>query len=142
MSGTSYGACILHVSPESYIGGPLALVQNGDLITLDVDARTINLDVPEAELAERRAAWKPPEAASSAAMAGCSPSTSGRPTKAAISISSRPVSARRSASRRFIDAVVPGLMRSANPMCNCTSENAFNNIHGVRNRFRVCAIPE
>ena len=45
MSGTSYGACILHVSPESYIGGPLALVRNGDKITLDVAARTINLDV-------------------------------------------------------------------------------------------------
>ncbi|WP_257170705.1 L-arabinonate dehydratase [Bradyrhizobium sp. SRS-191] len=60
MSGTSYGACILHVSPESYIGGPLALVQNGDLITLDVAARTINLDVPADELARRRAAWTPP----------------------------------------------------------------------------------
>ena len=60
MSGTSYGACILHVAPESYIGGPLALVQNGDMISLDVDARTINLDVPNAELAERRAAWTPP----------------------------------------------------------------------------------
>jgi len=61
MSGTSYGACILHVAPESYVGGPLALVQNGDRITLDVAARTINLDVPEAELARRRAAWKQPE---------------------------------------------------------------------------------
>ena len=61
MSGTSYGACILHVSPESYIGGPLALVRNGDLITLDVAARTINLDVPETELARRRAEWKQPE---------------------------------------------------------------------------------
>jgi dihydroxy-acid dehydratase len=61
MSGTSYGACILHVSPESYIGGPLALVRNGDMITLDVNARTINLDVPEAELSKRRAAWKAPE---------------------------------------------------------------------------------
>jgi dihydroxy-acid dehydratase len=61
MSGTSYGACILHVSPESYIGGPLALVRNGDRITLDVAARTINLDVPEAELATRRAEWKQPE---------------------------------------------------------------------------------
>ncbi|CCD91798.1 putative Dihydroxy-acid dehydratase [Bradyrhizobium sp. ORS 375] len=60
MSGTSYGACILHVSPESYIGGPLALVRNGDLITLDVAARTINLDVPADELARRRAAWTPP----------------------------------------------------------------------------------
>jgi dihydroxy-acid dehydratase len=61
MSGTSYGACILHVSPESYIGGPLALVKNGDRITLDVAARTIDLDVPEAELAKRRAEWKQPE---------------------------------------------------------------------------------
>jgi len=61
MSGTSYGACILHVSPESYIGGPLALVRTGDMISLDVAARTINLDVPEEELAKRRAAWKKPE---------------------------------------------------------------------------------
>ena len=61
MSGTSYGACILHVSPESYIGGPLALVKNGDKITLDVATRIINLDVPEAELKKRRAEWKPPE---------------------------------------------------------------------------------
>ena len=61
MSGTSYGACILHVSPESYIGGPLALVQNGDMITLDVAARTINLDVPRRGTGKRRAAWKPPE---------------------------------------------------------------------------------
>jgi dihydroxy-acid dehydratase len=61
MSGTSYGACILHVSPESFIGGPLALVKNGDRIRLDVAARSINLDVPEVELAKRRAEWKQPE---------------------------------------------------------------------------------
>jgi dihydroxy-acid dehydratase len=61
MSGTSYGACILHVAPESFIGGPLALVENGDMITLDVDARTINLDISDAEMARRRAAWKAPE---------------------------------------------------------------------------------
>ena len=60
MSGTSYGACVLHVAPESYVGGPLALVQDGDLITLDVAARRIELEVPEAELARRRAAWKRP----------------------------------------------------------------------------------
>ncbi|MBV8927374.1 MAG: dihydroxy-acid dehydratase, partial [Bradyrhizobium sp.] len=60
MSGTSYGACILHVSPESFVGGPLALVRNGDEITLDVAARTINLDVSEAELGKRRAEWRPP----------------------------------------------------------------------------------
>jgi dihydroxy-acid dehydratase len=60
MSGTSYGACILHVSPESYVGGPLALVRTGDLVSVDVDARTISLDVPDAELDRRRAAWTPP----------------------------------------------------------------------------------
>jgi len=61
MSGTSYGACILHVSPESYIGGPLALVQTGDMISLDVDKRTINMNVSDEELARRRTAWKKPE---------------------------------------------------------------------------------
>lgn len=61
MSGTSYGACILHVAPESFIGGPLALVENGDMITLDVDARTINLDISDAEMEARRAAWQAPE---------------------------------------------------------------------------------
>jgi len=60
MSGTSYGACVLHVAPEAYIGGPLALVRNGDLIALDVEARTLDLQVPEAELARRRAEWTPP----------------------------------------------------------------------------------
>lgn len=60
MSGTSYGACILHVSPESYLGGPLALVRDGDMITLDVNARSIRLEVSDDELAARRAAWTPP----------------------------------------------------------------------------------
>ncbi len=60
MSGTSYGACILHVSPESYIGGPLALVQTGDMITVDVPARSVNLDITDAEFARRRANLKPP----------------------------------------------------------------------------------
>jgi dihydroxy-acid dehydratase len=60
MSGTSYGACILHVSPEAFVGGPLALVRNGDIISIDVPARTISLDVPEAELAQRTAAWRAP----------------------------------------------------------------------------------
>ena len=62
MSGTSYGACILHVSPESYIGGPLALVKTGDMISLDVDKRTIDMNVSDEELAKRKAAWKQPEA--------------------------------------------------------------------------------
>jgi dihydroxy-acid dehydratase len=60
MSGTSYGACILHVAPESYVGGPLALVRNGDPITVNVPERRISLDVSDAELAARRAAWVPP----------------------------------------------------------------------------------
>ncbi len=61
MSGTSYGACILHVSPESFVGGPLALVKTGDLITLDIPARSIRFEVSDAELASRKAAWKAPE---------------------------------------------------------------------------------
>jgi len=60
MSGTSYGACILHVSPESHIGGPLAAVRNGDLISVDVAARSISLHVSDAEIAERLASWSPP----------------------------------------------------------------------------------
>jgi dihydroxy-acid dehydratase len=61
MSGTSYGACVLHVAPESFIGGPLALVRDGDLIELDVPARKIELKVSDDELARRRAAWKKPQ---------------------------------------------------------------------------------
>jgi len=60
MSGTSYGAVVLHVAPESAVGGPLALVQEGDRIRLDVEARTLDLLVDEAELARRRKAWEPP----------------------------------------------------------------------------------
>jgi dihydroxy-acid dehydratase len=60
MSGTSYGACILHVAPESYIGGPLALVKNGDMISVDIDARAIRLEISDAEMARRRSRWKPP----------------------------------------------------------------------------------
>jgi dihydroxy-acid dehydratase len=60
MSGTSYGACVLHVAPESFIGGPLALVEDGDVIALDVPARTLTLEVGDEELARRRAAWRPP----------------------------------------------------------------------------------
>ncbi len=60
MSGTSYGACILHVAPESYVGGTLAFVQTGDEIEVDVEARRIHLHVSDEELARRRAAWKQP----------------------------------------------------------------------------------
>jgi len=62
MSGTAYGTIVLHVSPEAAAGGPLALVRNGDRIRLSVKARRIELAVPEAELAKRKAAWKPPVA--------------------------------------------------------------------------------
>ncbi|MFF4441256.1 L-arabinonate dehydratase [Streptomyces sp. NPDC001621] len=62
MSGTSYGTCVLHVAPESYVGGPLALVRTGDLITLDVDARSLRLHVTDEELRRRRAGWTPPPA--------------------------------------------------------------------------------
>ena len=62
MSGTSYGACILHVAPESFVGGPLALIRTGDIIELDVPARSLNVRLSEDELTERRAAWVAPEA--------------------------------------------------------------------------------
>jgi dihydroxy-acid dehydratase len=61
MSGTSYGACILHVAPEAYIGGPLALVKNGDIIKLDVPNRRLDLQISEAEFAKRKAAWVKPK---------------------------------------------------------------------------------
>jgi len=60
MSGTAYGTVVLHVAPEAAIGGPLALVHNGDRISLDVQARSLTLQVSDAELAERRAQWRPP----------------------------------------------------------------------------------
>ena len=60
MSGTSYGACILHVAPESFVGGPLAFVKTGDEIEIDVDKRSIHLHVSDEELARRKAAWKKP----------------------------------------------------------------------------------
>lgn len=61
MSGTSYGACVLHVAPESYVRGPFAAVQTGDLISVDVEARSISVNLDEAEIARRIAAWTPPD---------------------------------------------------------------------------------
>jgi dihydroxyacid dehydratase/phosphogluconate dehydratase len=60
MSGTSYGACILHAAPEAYIGGPLGLVKTGDLISVDVDKRSIHLEISDEEMERRRAAWVAP----------------------------------------------------------------------------------
>jgi len=61
MSGTHYGTCVLHVSPESFVGGPLALLKEGDVVDLDVPARQLNMRVSNEELARRRAAWRPRE---------------------------------------------------------------------------------
>jgi len=61
MSGTSYGACVLHVSPESFVGGPLALLKDGDIVELDVPERQLNMRVNDDELGRRRAAWRPKE---------------------------------------------------------------------------------
>ena len=61
MSGTSYGACVLHIAPESHVGGPLALIKTGDLITVDVPNRAIRVEISDEELANRRAQWKPAE---------------------------------------------------------------------------------
>jgi dihydroxy-acid dehydratase len=61
MSGTSYGACVLHVTPESFVGGPLAMVRDGDLIQLDVPARKLNLLISGEEMARRNAVWIPPK---------------------------------------------------------------------------------
>jgi dihydroxy-acid dehydratase len=61
MSGTAFGACILHVAPEAAVGGPLALVRTGDLITVDIDARVLRMEVSDDELARRREEWTPPE---------------------------------------------------------------------------------
>jgi dihydroxy-acid dehydratase len=61
MSGTGYGTCVLHVAPEASVGGPLALVRTGDLVRVDVPARSLDLLVDEAELERRRAAWQPPQ---------------------------------------------------------------------------------
>ena len=61
MSGTSYGACVLHIAPEAFVGGPLALVRDGDIIELDVPGRRLSMRVDDEELARRRAQWRPPE---------------------------------------------------------------------------------
>jgi dihydroxyacid dehydratase/phosphogluconate dehydratase len=60
MSGTAYGTVVLHVCPEAAVGGPLALVKDGDMIRLNVEARTLHLEVGDEELKRRRAEWKPP----------------------------------------------------------------------------------
>ena len=109
MSGTSYGACILHVAPESFVGGPLAFVQTGDVIEVDVAQRRIHLHVSDEELARRRAAWVGPAPRYERGYGACSRSISARPTTAAISISWS--TGRACPSPRFTDQV--------RPRCNC-----------------------
>ena len=103
MSGTSYGACVLHVAPESYVGGPLALLRTGDIVRLDLPSAPLDMLVDDERTRQpRRAAWKAPSATlSSAATARCSRSMSRRPTRAAISISCNPTSAAPPASPTF-----------------------------------------
>jgi dihydroxy-acid dehydratase len=60
MSGSSYGACVLHVAPESYVGGPLALLRSGDIVKLDIPNRSIDMLVGEDELVRRRESWRQP----------------------------------------------------------------------------------
>ena len=86
MSGTAYGTVILHICPEAAAGGPLALVQNGDQVELDVAKRTLNLLVSEDELAKRKKAWKP-QGRSSAATGSCTPTTCSRRATAPTSTS-------------------------------------------------------
>ena len=115
MSGTSYGACILHVAPESFIGGPLALVKMATA-SRSTSPRAASISMCRRRNWQRAAAnGSSRSAASSAAMAGCFQSTSNRRTKAAISIFLKPDSARQSASRRFIEAVVPGQGQALSP---------------------------
>jgi dihydroxy-acid dehydratase len=61
-SGGTYGMVVGHVAPEAAVGGPISLVQEGDRITIDADRRLLQLEIPDAELSRRRAAWKPPAA--------------------------------------------------------------------------------
>lgn len=60
MSGTAYGTCVLHVSPESYVGGPLAFVREGDMVSLDLQNRRLDLLISEEEMQARRSQWTKP----------------------------------------------------------------------------------
>lgn len=93
MSGTAYGTVILHTSPEAAAGGPLAIVQDGDMIELDMPNRRLHLDVPDAEIARRLAAWENPVVPPPAAMRGCSMTTCRGPIRGRISISLSAVAA-------------------------------------------------
>ena len=96
MSGTAYGTAVLHVSPEAAAGGPLALVQDGDMIELDVEARRLHLDVSDDVLAARREAWRKPESVLPPGGYGsCTSITSSRPIREPIWIFSSAAAAMR-----------------------------------------------
>jgi dihydroxy-acid dehydratase len=80
MSGTGFGTVVLHVAPEAALGGPLALVETGDMIELDVAARSLHLDVADEELARRRSAWSPPAPRRGPVTPGCTSNMCCRPT--------------------------------------------------------------
>ena len=82
MSGTAYGTVILHVAPEAAVGGPLALVQDSDLIELDVEKRSLNMAVPDEELQRRRQAWTPPAPVVTRVTPASTSGTCSKPTKA------------------------------------------------------------
>jgi hypothetical protein len=103
MSGTSNGACILHVAPKAYVGRPLALVKTGDIIGIDIPARGIRLQVFDEELLRRRTALTGPAPGTSAATAGCPHAIFAKLTKVAILTSWRRASAAPSTSRRYIE---------------------------------------
>ena len=102
MSGTSYGTCVLHVAPESFVGGPLAFVRDGDLIELNVPERRLTLQVSDADLATRRAGWVAPAVQYPRGTANSTRSTCCRPTWGATSTSSR--RGRRFRTRTFIES--------------------------------------
>ncbi len=111
MSGTSYGACVLHVAPESAIGGPLALVRDGDIIEVNVEQRKLHLEVSDEELAARRAEWKPRETRYRRGYAQLYEKEITRRPRDVISASS--ITARRFRSLTFIDRT--GAFRSIRP---------------------------
>lgn len=87
MSGTSFGACVLHVAPESYVGGPLALIKNGEIISLDIPNRSLKVELSDVELAIRKVAWVAPNQNTSAVAAICLANISYMQMQVAISIS-------------------------------------------------------
>jgi dihydroxyacid dehydratase/phosphogluconate dehydratase len=84
MSGTGYGTVVLHVAPEAALGGPLALVQTGDWVQLDVPARTLRMEVDDQELGRRRQQWQPPDPRRPAATPASTSTMCSRPTRAPI----------------------------------------------------------